>query len=58
MMNDKSAAKPQEKSYTLVIVVSCLIAVLMPVVGAIATGATDVATAYATVAPATVSANA
>jgi hypothetical protein len=57
MMNDKSAAKPQEKSYTLVIVVSFLIALLMPVVRALATGDTNVAP-YATVAPISAPANA
>ncbi len=58
MTKDKSAAKPVEKSYTLVIVISFVIAVLMPFVRAVATGDTDVAAAYATVAPATVSATA
>ena len=60
MIKDKSAAKPYVKSYTLVIVVSFVIAVMMPFVRALATGDSDVATAYATVAPAPapVSANA
>lgn len=58
MNTDKStsAPKPHEKSYTLVIVVSFMIAVLMPFVRAVATGETNVAAAYATVAPAPVSA--
>jgi hypothetical protein len=55
MTKDKSAAKPSGKSYTLVIVVSFVIAVLVPFVRALATGDTDVAAAYATVAPARVS---
>jgi hypothetical protein len=54
MTKDKSP----EKSYTLVIVVSFVIAVLVPFVRALATGDTDVVAAYATVAPASVSANA
>jgi hypothetical protein len=60
MTKDKSAAKSHGKSYTLVIVVSFVIAALMPFVRALATGDTDVAAAYATVAPASapVSANA
>ena len=57
MTKDKSAVKPPEKSYTLVIVVSFMIAVLVPFVRALATGDTDVAAAYVTVAPATVSAS-
>ena len=57
MITDKSAAKPSQKSYTLVIAAAFVIAVLMPFVRALATGDTDVAAAYATVAPATVSAN-
>jgi uncharacterized membrane protein YedE/YeeE len=57
MTKDKSAVKPPEKSYTLVIVVSFMIAVLVPFVRALATGDTDVAAAYATVAPARVSAS-
>ena len=56
MNKDKSATKPHEKSYTLVIVVSLVIAVLMPFVRAIGTGETNVAAAYATGAPASVSA--
>lgn len=58
MTKDKSAVKPSEKSYTLVIVVSLVIAVLMPFVRALATGDTNVAAAYATVAPGPVSPNA
>ncbi len=54
MTKDKSA-KASEKSYTLVIVVSFVIAVLMPFARALSTGDTDVAAAYATVAPAHVS---
>jgi hypothetical protein len=56
MNKDKSATKSQEKSYTLVIVVSFVIAVMMPFVRAVATGETNVAAAYATVAPTHVSA--
>jgi hypothetical protein len=56
MNKDKSPSKSHETSYTLVIVVSFVIAVLMPFVRAIATGETNVAAAYATVAPAHVSA--
>jgi len=55
MTKDKSAVKSPQKSYTLVIVASLVIAVLMPFVRALATGDTDVAAAYATVAPASVS---
>jgi len=51
MTKDKSTAKPPETSYTLVIVVSFVIAVLMPFVGAVATGETEVAAAYLTAAP-------
>jgi len=58
MIKDKSAAKLPAKSYTLVIAVSFVIAVLMPFVRALATGDTNVAAAYATVAPAHVSASA
>jgi hypothetical protein len=57
MIKDKSAVKSPEKSYTLVIVASLVIAVLMPFVRALATGDTDVAAAYATVTPASVSAS-
>ena len=57
MTKDKSAAKSPEKSYTLVIVVSLVIAVLVPFVRALATGATEVAAAYATATPAPASAN-
>jgi hypothetical protein len=56
MIKDKSTAKLPEKSYTLVIVVAFVIAVLMPFVRVLATGDT-VAAAYATVAPAHMSAN-
>jgi len=56
MNKDKSATKSHETSYTLVIVVSFVIAVMMPFVRAIATGETNVAAAYATAAPAPVSA--
>ena len=58
MTKDKSAAKSPEKSYSLVLVVSLVIAVLVPFVRALATGDTDVAAAYTTVAPAPVSATA
>jgi len=51
MNKDKSATKRKEKSYTLVIVASFVIAVMMPFVRAVATGETNVAAAYATVAP-------
>jgi hypothetical protein len=57
MNKDKPTAKSHETSYTLVIVVSFVIAVLMPFVRAVATGETNVAAAYATVAPASVSAS-
>jgi hypothetical protein len=56
MNKDKSASKSHETSYTLVIVVSFVIAVLMPFVRAVATGETNVAAAYATGAPVHVSA--
>ncbi len=52
MNKDKSAAKPPESSYTLVIIVAFVIAVLMPVVRALASGDTEVAAAYTTAAPA------
>ena len=55
MNKDNSASKPYEKSYTLVIVASFVIAVMMPFVRAVATGETNVAAAYATVAPTPVS---
>jgi uncharacterized membrane protein YedE/YeeE len=55
MTKDKSAAKSPEKSYALVIVVSFVIALLVPFVRALATGDTDVAAAYATVASASAS---
>ena len=60
MTKDKSAVKPPQKSYTsytLVIVVSFVIAMVVPFVRALATGDTDVAAAYATIAPATASAS-
>lgn len=47
MNKDKSTAKPREKSFTLVIVVSFVVAVLMPFARAAATGDTKVAAAYA-----------
>jgi hypothetical protein len=52
MNKDKSPAKSRESSYTLVIVVSFVIAVLMPFVRALAIGDTEVAAAYTTTAPA------
>jgi hypothetical protein len=52
MNKDKFAAKPHESSYTLVIIVSFVIAVLIPVVRALATGDTEVAAAYTTTASA------
>jgi hypothetical protein len=58
MTKDKSASKSLDNSYTLVIVVSFVIAVLMPFVRELATGDTNVAAAYATVASARVSATA
>ena len=58
MTKDKSASKSLAKSYTLVIAVSFVIAVLMPFVRALATGDTDVAAAYTTVASTPVSATA
>jgi hypothetical protein len=54
----KSPEKSPEKSYSLVIVVSFVIAVLVPFVRALATGDTDVAAAYATAGPTSMSANA
>jgi hypothetical protein len=48
MTKDKSTAKPRERSYTLVIVVAFVIAVLMPVVRALAIGETEVAATYTT----------
>ena len=56
MIKEKSPSKSPEKSYTLVIAISFAIAVMMPFVRALATGDTNVAAAYATVAPASVSA--
>jgi hypothetical protein len=58
MNKDQSAPKSPEKSYILVLVVSFVIAVAVPFVRALATGDTDVAAAYATVARAPVSASA
>jgi len=58
MTKDKSVAKSSEKSYSLVLVVSLVIAVLVPFVRALATGDTDVAAAYTTVASGPVSATA
>jgi hypothetical protein len=52
MTKDKSTVKPRENSYTLVIVVSFVIAVMMPFVRAVATGDTEVAAAYTFSAPA------
>lgn len=46
MNKDESAVKPNEKSYTLVIVVAFVIAVLMPFARALATGDMTVAAAY------------
>lgn len=56
MNKDKSTSKPHENSYTLVIVVSFVIAVLMPFVRVLATGETEVAAASASAAPASSSA--
>ena len=58
MMRNKSAVKSPERSYLQVIIVSLVIAVVMPFVRALATGDTDVAAAYTTVASAPVSATA
>jgi len=58
MMRNKSAVKSPERSYLQVIIVSLVIAVVMPFVRALATGDTDVAAAYAAVAPAAVPAGA
>ena len=52
MNKEKSPAKSPESSYTLVIIVSFVIAVLMPFVRTVTTGGTEVAAAYATTAPA------
>ncbi len=46
MNQDNPAPKAPERSYTLIIVVSFAIAVLMPVVRAVAEGDTEVAAAY------------
>jgi hypothetical protein len=54
MIKDKSPSKSPEKSYTLAIAISFVIAVMMPFVRALATGDTNVAAAYATVASASV----
>lgn len=51
MRHDKSTAKSHESSYTLVIIVAFVIAVLMPFVRAAATGDIEVAAAYSTGAP-------
>jgi len=51
MTKDKSSDKPHQSSYTLVIVVSFVIAVMMPFVSALATGDTEVAAAYTVAAP-------
>jgi hypothetical protein len=53
MRNDKSA-KPPENSYTLVIIVSFVIAVLMPFVRVVATGETEAAAAYTSAVPVSV----
>jgi hypothetical protein len=58
MIKDKSPSKSPEKSYTLAIAISLAIALMMPFVRALATGDTNVAAAYATVAPTSVSAGA
>jgi hypothetical protein len=58
MIKDKSPSKSTQKSYTLAIAISFAIAVMMPFVRALATGDTNVAAAYATVAPAAVPASA
>jgi uncharacterized membrane protein len=52
MNNHKSLAKSPAQSYTLVIAVAFVIAVLMPFVRAVATGDMEVAAAYASAAPA------
>jgi hypothetical protein len=52
MNKNNRSAKSRENSYTLVIVIAFVIAVLMPFVRAVATGDTEVAAAYATTAPA------
>jgi uncharacterized membrane protein YedE/YeeE len=58
MMRNKSAAKSPERSYAQVIIVSLVIAVLVPFVRALATGDVDVAAAYASVSPSPVAAQA
>jgi len=55
MTKDKSTSKSSEKSYTLVIAVSFVIAVMMPFVGTLARGETEAAAAAFIVAPASVS---
>jgi hypothetical protein len=52
MNKDKSTDRSHEHSYTLVIAVSFVIAVLMPFVRLLATGDTSVAAAYASTVPA------
>ena len=58
MMRNNSAVKSSERSsdrsYAQVLIVSLVIAVVMPFVRALATGDTDVAAAYAAVAPSAV----
>ena len=51
MRNDQTPSKPRENSYTLVIIVSFVIAVLMPFVRVVATGETEAAAAYASAVP-------
>jgi hypothetical protein len=51
MRNANTPSKPRENSYTLVIVVSFVIAVLMPFVRVVATGETEVAAAYSAAVP-------
>lgn len=50
MRNDKTRSKPRENSYTLVIVVAFVVAVLMPFVRLVATGETEAAAAYSSAA--------
>ena len=57
-MRNKSAAKSPERSYVQVIIVSLVIAALVPFVRALATGDVDVAAAYASVSPSPVPAQA
>jgi hypothetical protein len=51
MRNDNTPSKPRENSYTLVIIVSFVIAVLMPFVRVVATGETQAAAAYSPTLP-------